>query len=81
MSEPNTTLALTPHGHLILVAAGDTTPLPEPVATRLMDALRRGSGHGLLSLGLREVGSALPPVVAWWRDFAARFVTSLCTLP
>ena len=81
MSEPNTTLALTPHGHLILVAAGDTPPLPEPVATRLMDALRRGSGHGLLSLGLREVGSALPPVVAWWRDFAARFVTSLCTLP
>jgi non-specific serine/threonine protein kinase len=33
----------------------------------------------LLELGLREVGTALPSDFAYWRDFAARYVTVLCT--
>jgi non-specific serine/threonine protein kinase len=33
----------------------------------------------LLELGLREVGTPLPPDLAYWRDFAARYVTVLCT--
>jgi non-specific serine/threonine protein kinase len=33
----------------------------------------------LLELGLREVGTALPAEFAYWRDFAARYVTVLCT--
>ncbi|HEX4209399.1 MAG TPA: SNF2 helicase-associated domain-containing protein, partial [Candidatus Binataceae bacterium] len=41
----------------------------------------RGSGHGLLQLATNEAGSALPPGLGWWRDFGARYVTSLRSLP
>jgi len=53
---------------------------PEP-AQRLQDAFVRGSGHGLLQLGASEVGVALPPVFSYWREFGARYVTAICTLP
>jgi hypothetical protein len=33
----------------------------------------------LLELGAAEVGNALPPDFGYWRDFAARFVTTICT--
>ncbi len=72
---------LTPHGHLRLVPDSDAPPLPATLAQRLSDAFARGSGHGLLHLGAAEVGSILPPVWAWWREFAARYVTALCATP
>lgn len=53
--------------------------LPPDLSARLASAFDRGVGHGLLELGLREVGTALPVDFAYWRDFAARFVTVLCT--
>ena len=31
-----------------------------------------------MRLGAAEVGQALPPVFVWWRDFAARYIGSLC---
>jgi hypothetical protein len=48
------------------------------IAARLTDVFGRGSGHGLLQLGAGNVGQILPPAYAWWRNFAARYVTSLC---
>jgi superfamily II DNA or RNA helicase len=72
---------LTPHGHLRLVPDSDAPPLPAALAQRLSAAFARGSGHGLLHLGAAEVGSILPPSWAWWRDFAARYVTALCATP
>jgi len=71
-------LRLTPHGHLLLEQADDAADLEAGSAARLADAFARGSGPGLLQLGAGEVGQALPPVLAWWRGFAARYVTSLC---
>jgi non-specific serine/threonine protein kinase len=53
--------------------------LPGDLADRLDSAFARGVGHGLLELGLREVGTALPPDFAFWRDFAGRYVATLCT--
>jgi hypothetical protein len=41
----------------------------------------RGSGHGLLCLGADEVGTALPPVLSYWRELGARYVAALCALP
>ena len=70
--------ALTPHGHLVLVPASDARGLPEDLQRRVEQTFQRGAGHGLLDLGLREVGTALPPAYAFWRDFAARYVTTLC---
>ncbi len=71
-------LRLTPHGHLLLERAEDMPNLDQAVATRLAEAFARGSGQGLLQLGAGEIGQALPPALAWWRGFAARYVTSLC---
>ena len=51
------------------------------LARRLQDAFARGSGHGLLQLGASEVGAVLPPAFSYWREFATRYVTALCTLP
>jgi superfamily II DNA or RNA helicase len=74
-------LALTPRGHLLFAVAGDAFELPPALSRRFEHAFARGSGHGLLELGVGHVGTALPPVVTYWRDFAARFMTSICTRP
>ncbi len=71
-------LTLTPHGRLVLVHADDAPELAPDRAAELERAFARGAGHGLLSLGARHVGSALPPDFAWWRELAARLVTALC---
>ena len=76
------TLVLTPHGHLVLVAGARARPASIPRwPRRLRGAFERGSGHGLLWLGADEVGTALPPVYSYWREFGARYVTALCTQP
>ncbi len=72
---------LTPHGHLLAVADADASSLPAALQRRLADAFAAGVGHGLLHLGAAEVGSILPPAWAWWREFAARYVTALCATP
>ena len=72
---------LTPHGHLSLAREADAVALDEEVARRLEESFARGVGHGLLQLGAGEVGTALPAVFSYWREFAARYVTALCTHP
>jgi len=75
------TASVTPQGHLRLVSDCDAPSLPAALHDRLVTAFAAGAGHGLLYLGACEVGTALPPALAWWRDFAARFVTALCAIP
>ena len=70
-----------PHGRLTLIQADDAPVLEAEAAKRLQAAFARGSGHGLLQLGAGEVSTVLPAVLSYWRDFAARYVTALCTLP
>jgi non-specific serine/threonine protein kinase len=72
---------LTPHGHLALIEDRDASALESELAQRLQNAFARGSGHGLLQLGASEVGVPLPPVFSYWREFGARYVTAICTLP
>ena len=74
-------LGLTPKGHLLLQPDPESPPLAPDLHDRLAAAFARGAGHGLLALGAREVGTALPTVFGWWRDVAARFVTALCATP
>ncbi|MHB9102398.1 MAG: DEAD/DEAH box helicase [Sulfuricella sp.] len=75
------TLLLTPQGHLLLAPDADEHPLPAEIRDRLADAFTLGPGHGLLHLGATEIGTVFPPVLAWWRDFASRYVTVLCATP
>ena len=72
---------LTPHGQLRLVSDADTPPMPDALQARLLAAFANDAGEGLLQLGACEVGCVLPPGLAWWRDFAARYVTALCATP
>ena len=72
-------LVLTPHGHLRLAPSPDAQPLSEDLQQRLTADFDRGTGHGLLQLGGGEVATALPAVFAYWREFAARYVTAVCT--
>jgi non-specific serine/threonine protein kinase len=75
---------LTPHGVLTLARSCEADAalvLEVERGIRLERAFARGSGHGLLVLGADEVGTALPPTLSYWRNFAARYVTALCALP
>ena len=72
---------LTPHGRLLLAQVEAAPALPPDVSRRLYEAFARGHGHGLFQLGAGEVGTALPPVLGYWREFGARYVTAVCTLP
>jgi non-specific serine/threonine protein kinase len=74
-------LVLTPRGRLILTETDAPLVLDPQVAGRLGEAFARGAGDGLLQLGAGEIGTALPPTFAYWRDFSARFVTALCAEP
>ena len=71
-------LLLTPQGHLRLAAhTHDASSLPHP-SRRIIEAFAHSPGQGLLHLGAAEVATVLPPALAWWRDFALRYVTALC---
>ena len=84
-AQPSGSIALvpvfTPHGRLTVSPADDAPALEGATARRLQSAFGRGSGHGLLQLGAGEVATALPAVLSYWREFGARYVTALCTLP
>ena len=69
-------IRLTPHGQLLFVASttrGDSDSIGP--------AFMRGSGHGLLALALDAPAMALPFGLAFWRDFAAQFMTEICARP
>src|ERR1700680_4419 len=72
---------LTPHGSLTLRQTEDELALDPEQGSRLEKAFARGPGHGLLWLGANEVGTALPPVLSYWRELGTRYVTTLCALP
>src|SRR5258707_15298848 len=71
-------LRLTPKGHVRVENEHDGPDIDAAAAIRLIGAFARGTGYGLVWLGAAEVGQALPPLFAWWRDFAALYVGSLC---
>lgn len=81
-------LTLSPQGHLRLDLDGPDSdaayaldaPLDASLQGPLDKAFSAGAGHGLLHLGATGVGQVLPGAFAWWRDFAARYVTGLCAV-
>ena len=72
---------LTPHGVLTLRPPGEAVAVEPGLGARLEAAFARGSGHGLLLLGADAVGTALPPILSYWRELGGRYVTALCALP
>ena len=68
-------------GHLLTVPDSEAAPLAVDIKARIAKAFANGTGDGLLQLGAGEAGISLPPAWAWWRDFAASYVTALCATP
>src|SRR5260370_19468557 len=73
--------ALTPHGRLSLVPAGDGQALPLALRQRLQAAFARGAGYGLLPLGAGAVRTGLPPVLSYWRELGPLFPPAPPTPP
>ena len=72
------TLWLSPSGHLHLAPWDEAPALDPDLGQALGAAFGRSAGAGLLRLGAGEAGRALPPGLAFWRDFGARFVSGVC---
>ena len=75
-------LAITPSGMLRCVdspmaAIGDDALLKRLAVTMAAE----GQGAALFSLGALKPSSALHPTVAYWHDFASRYVIELCHTP
>ena len=71
-------LSITPHGHLRLINEPEALPLVAALQERIAEAFLKNDGHGLMRLGATEIATTLPPLWAWWRDFAGRYVTKVC---
>ena len=72
-------LAISPRGVLHLDSrAPDAMAIPERIAARLSEAFAAGIGSGLLHLASVELGTGLPPSLAFARDMARLFFTRLC---
>lgn len=74
-------LRLTPRGRLVLDSDPDSPALAADIAEFLVAEAARGTGFLLFYLGARCVSRPLPPTWAYWRDFSAAYITSLCSDP
>ena len=78
-STPGNYLYLTPAGHLRPVS-----PIPDsanPFVQGVLTAFQSGAAQGLFELAARPAGEGLPPELAYWRQFAGRYLTGLCRTP
>src|SRR5688572_21392371 len=73
------TLALTPTGTLMLQPGGEEDILEGDAAWRIHKNFQQG--QGLFHLGARELRAALPPVLAYWRDFSHHFMKTVSGMP
>ena len=79
-------LAFTPLGRIALGRAASEDGEVESGAGvepdrrlgRVADALAASQGEGLFLLATERFDGPLPPSFAFWRDFAARYLTALC---
>jgi superfamily II DNA or RNA helicase len=77
-------IALTPAGHLRLVAgATDETGRSTAGAwmRRVADGFSSSRAAGLCAIGATAPDGPLPPSLSFWRDFACRYLTRLCRTP
>jgi non-specific serine/threonine protein kinase len=74
-------LAVSPAGKVYLEPTQGAIAAPAPAAAaRIAKAFGRSGAHGLLQLGAAELGSALPPSLAFGREFAHLFMTRLTSV-
>jgi superfamily II DNA or RNA helicase len=72
------TLVLSPAGTLSVQPGSEEDVLAGDVAWRIEKNFQQG--QGLFHLGARERRAALPPVLAYWRDFSHHFMQAVSAL-
>src|SRR5207237_1785325 len=72
---------LLPTGRLQPAPSQCEDDLSPAVRQRIAEAFARGTGHGLLQLGLMELTSALTADLAYFRELARSFLTTVCAKP
>ena len=75
------TPVLNPHGVLSLKPSDDGSASSAVRDTTAGAGVRARLGARTAVSRRDEVGTALPPVLSYWREFGARYVTALCALP
>jgi non-specific serine/threonine protein kinase len=74
-------LILTPAGHLRAAARASEDDSPTPPSTALREVFRAFEAHaaaGLVSLAATRSEPSWPPALAYWRDYACRYLAKLC---
>ena len=79
-------IALTPSGHLLATEradhpSGDDSGPADGRLRRIAKAFASSRGEGLFVLGAERSVEAASPSLAYWRDFAGRYLTELCHTP
>ena len=80
-------LVFTPSGHLATVdtaaqePAGATDESSDDRSKKLVKAFASGQSQGLLMLAAQRFEVAPTSSLAYWRDFAGRYLTELCHIP
>ena len=75
-------IALTPAGRLNLKEGEDNgDQAPDAWLRRVAAAFESAQAAGLLALAATRPDAPPPPSLAFWRDFAARYLTELCRTP
>ncbi len=73
--------ALSPTGRVHLASSWQDEKVDIKIGKRLKVAFSKGSGSGILHLGLREVDSKLNPSLSFWRELGQLFLKQVCTIP
>jgi len=74
-------LRITPAGHLLPAEQPEHVRQASPAIRRILDAFRRSSAQGLFELAAHSASGGLPPDLAYWRDFAGRYLAEVCHTP
>lgn len=80
-------LSFSPSGHITAVESADESPErcldagSDVRIKRVVNAFVAGQAEGLFALATETFGAMLSPTLAYWRDFAARYLTELCHTP
>ena len=81
-------IRITPTGHLRPATDWTQAGATEPAAAASSSTLRRAfeafqteAPAGLFELAAHPISGGLPPQLAYWRDFAARYLSERCHTP
>jgi superfamily II DNA or RNA helicase len=78
---PPDVLLVTPAGRIVAAAHLQSTGQNSPALRRIHEAFQADTAEGLFELAARPVSGGLPSPLAYWRDFAARYMAEACHTP